>query len=57
VKVPDDMTARIHEFDSREGGSLRVSLTYNPPQGTGKTTRHTDTYRGRLVPEAGSGTL
>jgi hypothetical protein len=51
------MTARIHEFDPREGGSLRVSLTYNPPQGTGKTTRHTDTYRGRLVPEAGSGTL
>jgi uncharacterized protein YndB with AHSA1/START domain len=48
-KVPDDMTAQVHEFEAREGGSIRVSLTYNQPGGTGKTTPHTDTYRGRFV--------
>ena len=26
-----------------------VSLTYDEPTGTGKTTAHTDTYRGRFV--------
>jgi uncharacterized protein YndB with AHSA1/START domain len=48
-KVPDDMTARIHEFDAREGGRIRISLTYNQPTRTGKTEPHTDTYRGRFV--------
>jgi AcrR family transcriptional regulator/uncharacterized protein YndB with AHSA1/START domain len=48
-RVPDGMSARIHSFDAREGGELRVSLTYDAPVGTGKTTRHTDTYRGRFV--------
>jgi uncharacterized protein YndB with AHSA1/START domain len=48
-KVPDGMTARVHEFDPREGGSIRVSLTYDEPTGTGKTTSHTDTYHGRFV--------
>ncbi len=52
--VPDGMTARVHEFDPREGGAFRVSLTYDAPTGTGKTTPHTDTYHGRfleLVPD------
>lgn len=48
-KVPDGMTCLVHEFDAREGGSLRISLTYDAPTGTGKTTAHTDTYRGRFV--------
>jgi len=48
-KVPDGMTCRIHEFDAREGGSFRISLTYDAPTGTGKTTAHTDTYHGRFV--------
>jgi len=48
-KVPDGMTCRVHEFDAREGGSIRVSLTYDEPTGAGKTTAHTDTYRGRFV--------
>lgn len=47
--VPDGMTSRVHEFDAREGGSFRISLTYDEPTGTGKTTGHTDTYRGRFV--------
>ena len=43
------MTSHVHEFDAREGGSFRISLTYDAPTGTGKTTAHTDTYRGRFV--------
>jgi uncharacterized protein YndB with AHSA1/START domain len=48
-KVPEGMTCEVHEFDAREGGSLRVSLTYDEPTGTGKTSAHTDTYHGRFV--------
>lgn len=48
-KVPDGMTCVVHEWDAREGGSIRVSLTYDTPSGTGKTTPHTDTYHGRFV--------
>ena len=48
-KVPEGMTCRVHEFDAREGGTLRVSLTYDEPGPQGKTTVHTDTYRGRFV--------
>lgn len=53
-KVPDGMTCRVHLFEAREGGFFRVSLTYDDPGRAGKTTRHTDTYRGRfarLVPD------
>lgn len=52
-KVPDGMTCQVHAFDPREGGSFRISLTYQAPTGTGKTTPHTDTYHGcfvKLVP-------
>jgi uncharacterized protein YndB with AHSA1/START domain len=51
--VPDGMTSHVHEFEAHLGGSFRISLTYNAPTGTGKTTAHTDTYHGhfvRLVP-------
>ena len=48
-RVPDGMTSRVHEFDAREGGRIRVSLTYDAPAASGKTTAHTDTYRGRFV--------
>jgi uncharacterized protein YndB with AHSA1/START domain len=47
--VPTGMTSRVHEFDAREGGSFRISLTYDEPTGIGKTTAHTDTYHGRFV--------
>jgi uncharacterized protein YndB with AHSA1/START domain len=47
--VPPGMTSHVHEFEPREGGSIRISLTYNAPTGTGKTTAHTDTYHGRFV--------
>ena len=48
-KVPNGMTCHVHAFDAREGGSIRVSLTYDAPTGTGKTTAHTDTYHGHFV--------
>ena len=48
-KVPTGMTSHVHAFDAREGGAFRVSLTYDAPTGTGKTSAHTDTYHGRFV--------
>jgi len=47
--APDGMTSHVHVFDAREGGSFRISLTYDTPSGTGKTTAHTDTFHGRFV--------
>ena len=48
-KVPDGMTCEVHQWEPREGGALRVSLTYDEPTRTGKTVAHTDTYHGRFV--------
>jgi uncharacterized protein YndB with AHSA1/START domain len=39
----------VHKFDAYEGGSFRISLTYDEATGTGKTTAHTDTYHGHFV--------
>ena len=52
--VPDGMSSKVHEFDGREGGAFRISLTYDAPTTTGKTTAQTDTFHGRfthLVPD------
>jgi uncharacterized protein YndB with AHSA1/START domain len=52
--VPDGMTSHIHEFDAREGGGFRITLSYDRPTGTGKSTPQSDTYHGRfreLVPD------
>ena len=54
-RVPDGMTCHVHEFDGREGGRFRISLTYDDGSGAGRTTARTDTYHGRfvrLVPDA-----
>lgn len=48
-RVPDGMTSHVHEFDAREGGYLRVSLTYESADQVGKTSSHTDTYHGHFV--------
>ena len=48
-KVPAGMTCEVHELDPREGGALRVSLTYDDTDAAGKTSAHTDTYRGRFL--------
>jgi len=53
-RVPTGMSSRVHEFDVREGGSFRVSLMYDAPDGAGKSAESTDTYHGRflkLVPD------
>jgi uncharacterized protein YndB with AHSA1/START domain len=53
-RVPKGMSSHVHEFDAREGGRFRVSLTYDAPAGTGKSAPHTDTYHGRfarLIPD------
>ena len=47
--VPDSMTSHVHSFDAREGGTFRVSLTYDAPTDAGKTSAQTDTYHGRFV--------
>lgn len=52
--VPNGLSSHVHMFDAREGGLFRISLTYDQPTGTGKTTAHTDTFHGqfvRLVPD------
>jgi uncharacterized protein YndB with AHSA1/START domain len=53
-RVPDGMRSHVHEFEAREGGRFRVSLTYDTQSGAGKSAEHTDTYHGRflsLVPD------
>jgi uncharacterized protein YndB with AHSA1/START domain len=47
--VPTGMTSHVHEFDPREGGRFRISLTYDEATAAGKTTAQTDTYHGRFV--------
>jgi uncharacterized protein YndB with AHSA1/START domain len=48
-KFPAGMSCEVHEFEPREGGAIRVSLTYDAPDRAGKTRGRTDTYRGRFV--------
>src|SRR4051794_317953 len=48
-RVPAGMSSHVHEFDAREGGAFRVSLTYDTPDAGGKSTAHTDTYHGRFL--------
>lgn len=53
-RVPEGMTSQVHEFDPREGGAFRVSLTYDAPGRAGKSASRTDTYHGhftKLVPD------
>jgi uncharacterized protein YndB with AHSA1/START domain len=53
---PETMTGHVHTFDPREGGTFRISLTYQDPKHSpgGKTSEDTDTVHGRfaeLVPD------
>ncbi|MFE2041224.1 SRPBCC family protein [Streptomyces sp. NPDC059477] len=53
-RVPEGMSGEVHEFEAREGGHFRVSLTYDAQDEAGKSGGHTDTYHGhfaRLVPD------
>ena len=44
--VPDGMTSEVHHFEARQGGSFRISLTYDDDSRTGKSQAHTDTFHG-----------
>ncbi|HWT04790.1 MAG TPA: SRPBCC domain-containing protein, partial [Xanthomonadales bacterium] len=48
---PRGMRGDVHEFDPREGGTYRMSLTYENADHAvpGKTSEDTDTVRGRFV--------
>jgi uncharacterized protein YndB with AHSA1/START domain len=48
-RVPTGMSSRVHDFDAREGGSFRISLSYDAPTETGKSAAQTDTYHGHFV--------
>jgi uncharacterized protein YndB with AHSA1/START domain len=48
-RVPDGMSSEVHQFQPYEGGSFRISLTYESTTSAGKTSDHTDTYHGRFV--------
>ncbi len=48
-RVPDGMSCKVHEFEPKEGGRIRVSLTYTSEEGLGKSTTQTDTYSGYFV--------
>jgi len=48
-KVPDGMDLEVHEWEPREGGHLRISLTYRDASAAGKSDVHTDTYHGQFV--------
>jgi tRNA-Thr(GGU) m(6)t(6)A37 methyltransferase TsaA len=47
--VPDGMTSEVHEFDARQDGAFRITLTYEAPSTTGKTTKQSDTFHGKFV--------
>jgi uncharacterized protein YndB with AHSA1/START domain len=48
-RVPDGMTSHVHHFDAEEGGTFRVTLTYDAASGAGKTSAHSDTYHGHFA--------
>jgi uncharacterized protein YndB with AHSA1/START domain len=48
-RVPKGMSSRVHEFDAREGGRFRISLSYDAPGRAGKSAPRTDTYHGHFV--------
>jgi uncharacterized protein YndB with AHSA1/START domain len=47
--VPDQMTSCVHSFEGHEGGTFRISLTYDVPTTAGKTTAQTDSFHGRFI--------
>ena len=52
--APEGMRATVHHFEPREGGEIRMSLTYlnvaeSPDGKGGKSTSDTDTFSGRFV--------
>ena len=48
-KVPEGMDLEVHEWEPREGGRIRISLTYRDASAAGTSDVHTDTYHGQFV--------
>jgi uncharacterized protein YndB with AHSA1/START domain len=50
-RVPGNMRGHVHVFDAREGGTYRMSLTYQDPKNSpgGKTSEYRDTFQGRFI--------
>jgi uncharacterized protein YndB with AHSA1/START domain len=50
-RAPENMKGHVHVFDAREGGTFRMSLTYQDPEHSpgGKTSEDTDTFHGRFI--------
>ena len=48
--APDNMKGHVHTFDAREGGTFRMSLTYQDQTHpvSGKTSEDTDTSKADL---------
>jgi len=49
--APDNMRGEVHDWDVREGGTFRMTLTYLDPAQSpgGKTTKDQDSFRGRFA--------
>src|SRR5687768_49748 len=49
--APGTMRCTVHEYDFREGGAFRMTLTYTDPSDGpgGKTTSDADTFHGRFA--------
>src|SRR5262249_38073928 len=43
------MRSQVLTFDPREGGTFRISLTYESQARTGRSTGSTDTFQGRFI--------
>lgn len=50
-RAPDNMKGHMHFFDARQGGTYRMSLTYQDAARSvgGKTSEDTDSFHGRFV--------
>jgi uncharacterized protein YndB with AHSA1/START domain len=43
------MTSRVHVFEPNESGAFHITLTYDEPTTSGKTSAQTDSFRGRFT--------
>jgi uncharacterized protein YndB with AHSA1/START domain len=48
---PDGMNGHVHTLEAHEGGTFRISLTYQNPEASlgGKTSSDTDTIEGKFI--------
>jgi hypothetical protein len=49
MEVPTGMNSHVHDFEARERGTFRISLTYDSETGTGNQRTHRPHTHRRLV--------